>query len=349
MTQGPRGGGGSGGTVPSNTFSTLAGSSSISFTGNSSAYSKICCSSSGQYIFILQVSTTTPYAWTVWYSSDSGTTFSSVVVKNSSVVAYGGIICNSTGQYVWVFGNNSGDVYRSTNGNSGGSVTFSKILTFPDMVGGLCISDDGNTLFAPSYFKVWYINNGTATTPTISTSNFNGSAGNNNACSNSGSSTLQYGYYIDSATGNLSYTTNSCVTWSLYTLTVVGYRPYEAIACDSTGEYIAYLINVRNTIYFSGGGTTSTFNFQLLKTVTGASFNNIILFTNSPYIYIYLTGTSAPYFYGGYSLISNCTTAESWTWTTIKSDQVYTSLWYAKTSATPKLYVLGAGSVLSGW
>jgi hypothetical protein len=238
--------------------------------------------------------------------------------------------------------NNNYATYNCKNGGTTSTPTFTANSAFGAKKYGMTMSADGTKVCSTGENGAFYSTNGTATTPTFTASTWTnpptGSVSDNVSycCS---SSAMDYVYFCCVDTPYMMVSTNTASSFS-YVATSLTITVQHTSACNVTGKYVGYI--TATGIYLSNNYATS---FVLLTTVSGATFTNIAMYTTDIYIAIVATGGSVAGVYAGFALISGCTTAANWTWSTIKTDQVYGGL-----TITPSgtLYVVGTNTVLTG-
>ena len=331
-------------TLPSgfDVFNPVLGGSTITFGTYSTLYSNVCCSTNGNYVYVMQKGSGNTYD--LYSSSNGGLSFSRASSTTVSNVYYSQLVCDGTGQYVWYTGNNAPAVYYSYNYG----VTFT-VISGLSIYYSMTMSRDGTKIMLSGQNAVAYSSNGTATTPTFTTGTQTGAQGAGNVSFLASSSTGQYCYYPNAAgSSNMVFSSDYGHTYTSL-MTPTGQATTTAsIGCDITGQYVAYVSSAFNVCYLSNNYGA---NWTLLNTtvIPSASLKELRLFTTSSYIYIIMSGDGASPFtnnlYGGYSLISGCAVASNWTWTTLRSDMRYAGM---TISDTGMIYVVGESQVLMG-
>ena len=324
-------------------FSSFTTATGITFGAFGSKYCNVCCSSNGQYVYVLQQNPTTT-SYDLYISSNGGTTFtraSSTLVSN---IWYSQLVCDSTGQYVWFSGNNSTTLYHSSNYG----VTINTVTVGASVVYGLGISSDGTILVTANQQHVAYCSNGTSGTPTFTagtTANTDTGGSSFLATSSSG----QYCYYAGVSNSRMFFSNDYGHTYSRLNTSTIITSAYQGLSCDVTGQYVVYLNTAQTYCYLSNNyGTTWT----LINTTPFSPFGsltNIKLFISTTSVCIVMSGKgSSPYtnnLYGGTCVIANCLTPSSWTWTTLASDQEYAGI---AISNAGNIFAVGQTSVIVG-
>jgi hypothetical protein len=328
-------------------YSALSGAPNITYNYNSQNC-HVACDVTGQYIYVTQGSTSN----FLYYSSNYGATFSSVTFPTLGLVWYSQITCSSTGQYVWVTANN-GSAYYSQNGGTSSNPTFT-IVSSPNVSGpyATAVSADGTKvcLCSSTINGAGYSTNGTSATPTFtaSTGTMGSTVGNDAYMSQSAS--MQYIYFGQVNAAYVAYSLNYGQTFAAVATPTTPANSGQCVGCDLTGQYVAY--TDYTNIYFNtaADSRTGSFTWTLLKTLSTALWKTLKLVVSGGYIVIIVAGSSASPFtgniYGGIAPISTCTSASSWTWNIIASDQQYQGIAYASTGNI--MYFVGQNAVLSG-
>ena len=319
----------------------VLGVSTITFGAFDLQYCNVCCSTNGNYVYVMQKGSGNTYD--LYSSSNGGLSFSRASSTTVTIVWTAQLVCDGTGQYVWYTGENTPIFYSYNYG-----VTFTKITTAISYAGGIAVSRDGTKVMVSGQNVVAYSSNGTATTPTFTAGTQTGGASTNAAYITS-SATGQFCYYPNTASSlNMVFSSDFGRTYiSLSTPTALNGN-MQSIGCDTTGQYVAYISSALNVCYVSNNyGATWT----LLNTtaIPSATLRNLRLFVTSTYIYVIMSGANTTPFtnnlYGGYSLISGCTVSTNWTWTTLRSDMRYAGITISDTGI---IYVVGESQVLVG-
>ena len=317
------------------------GVSNITFSTFNTQYCNVCCSTNGNYVYIIQTNGSGKF--NLYSSSNGGLTFT--LASSTTAFWYSQVVCDATGQYVWYTGNNGAPVFYSNNYG----VTFTSITTNIAYSAGIAVSRDGTRVMITGQNVVAYSSNGTATTPTFTAGTQSGGQASNNVAFIASSATGQICYYQNAAgSSNMIYSSNFGQTYTSLTTPTGQATSTKSIGCDTTGQYVAYVSNANNVCYVSNnyGATWTLLNTTVIPS---ANLTELVLFTTSTYIYILMSGQNATPFtnnlYGGYSLISGCTNPASWTWTSIRNDMKYAGMTISDTGI---VYVVGESQVLVG-
>ena len=331
-------------------YSEVSGSPNITYNFNQQN-SQVACDVTGQYIYVTQQPAGGNTSIVIFYSTNFGASFTNVYqIPSSNYGWYCQITCSSTGQYVWFTGNN-GSAYYSINGGTASNPTFTLVGT-PNVNSpyGTAVSADGTKVCLCSAAGASYSTNGTNATPTFTASTGSTGSTSGNDAYMSQSASMQYIYFGQVNGAYVAYSLNYGQTFAAVATPTTPANSGQCVGCDSTGQYVAYTDGTN--IYFNtaADSRTGSFTWTLLKNFSTAAWRTLKLVVSGGYIAIVVAGVSASPFtgniYGGIAPISTCTSASSWMWNIIASDQQYEGIAYASTSNN--LYFIGQNAVLSG-
>ena len=232
--------------VSSFNYTKTAGSGTISWTAMGDYANLICCSNTGQYVYVWIGASTYPF-----YSSNYGATFTQSTCSSTVPSWWGQIGCSSSGQYVWLV--SYGSIFYSNNYGVSYVLLTSPVNTAVD----IAISADGTKVMiggngGTSSQAIAYSTNGTATTPTFTTSaSVPWTTGTTYMFAYS--LNLEYIYVAisnNSTTTALWYTTNQGTSWTSLATPWAGAGTL-GLACDQTGKYVGNIPVNGNILYYS--------------------------------------------------------------------------------------------------
>jgi len=227
-------------------FTKTAGSGTLSWTSMGDYANLICCSITGQYVYAWIGASTYPF-----YSSNYGATFAQSTCSSTVSSWWGQMGCSSSGQYVWLVSN--GGIFYSNNYG----VSYTSITSTVNNAVDVAVSADGTKVMiggngGSSSQSIAYSTNGTATTPTFTTS-ASVPWGSGNTYMFAYSLNLEYIYTTisnNSTTTALWYTTNQGTSWTSLATPWNGAGTL-GLACDQTGKYVGNIPVNGSILYYS--------------------------------------------------------------------------------------------------
>ena len=219
---------------------------SLSWASMGSYANLICCSSNGQYVYVWIGDSTYPF-----YSSNYGASFAQSTCSRTVPSWWGQIGCSYSGQYVWLA--SYGYVFYSNNYG----VSYTTITSPVSLAVGVAVSADGTKVMigsnsGSSSQAIAYSTNGTATTPTFTTSaSVPWTTGGNFMFAYSAN--FEYIYTVisnNSTTTALWYTINQGTSWTSLATPWNGAGTL-GLACDQTGKYVGNIAVNSGTLYYS--------------------------------------------------------------------------------------------------